>query len=75
MTNFEKIKNISIEEIVNKLDEVLKNMNIEEMSDKLDEVFTCKFCPIEVFCRKNKKIITCKSVWEEWLKSEVKCRD
>lgn len=55
MTNFEKIK----------------NMSIEEMVYKLDEVFACEFCPIEVFCRKNKKTIACKTVWKNWLKREA----
>ena len=55
MTNFEKIK----------------NMSVEEIADKLDEVFACKFCPIEVFCRKNKKTIACKTVWKNWLKREA----
>lgn len=75
MTNFEKIKNMSVDEIVNKLDKVLKNMNIEEMADNLDGIFTCELCPIEVFCHKNRKIITCKTVWEKWLKSEVQNND
>ena len=55
MTNFEKIK----------------NMSIDKMTGKLDDVFTCELCPIEVFCRKNKKIIACKTVWKNWLKREV----
>mgnify|MGYP001771858811 FL=1 len=49
MTNFEKIK----------------NMSIDKMAGKLDDVFTYELCPIEVFCRENTKIITCKSVWEK----------
>lgn len=64
MTNFEKIKNMSVDEIVDKLDKVLKNMNIEEMADNLDGIFTCELCPI-----------TCKTVWEKWLKSEVQNND
>ena len=59
MTNFEK----------------LKNMSVDEMVDKLDKVFNCNSCPIEVFCRENTKIITCKSVWEKWLKSEAENSD
>ena len=59
MTNFEKLKNMSVDEIV----------------DKLDKVFNCNCCPIEVFCRENTKIITCKSVWEKWLKSEAENND
>ena len=55
MTNFEKIK----------------NMSIDKMAGKLDDVFTCELCPIEVFCRENRKVITCKSVWGKWLKSEA----
>ena len=55
MTNFEK----------------LKNMSVDEMVDKLDKVFNCSSCPIEVFCSENMKVITCKSVWEKWLKSEA----
>lgn len=56
MTNFEKIKNMSIDEIADKLDGL---------------VSSCECCPIEVFCRKNKKIIACKTVWKNWLKREV----
>ena len=59
MTNFEKLKNMSIDEIV----------------DKLDKVFNCNSCPIEVFCSENRKVITCKSVWEKWLKSEAENSD
>ena len=59
MTNFEK----------------LKNMCVDEMVDKLDKVFNCNNCPIEVFCSENSKVITCKSVWEKWLKSEVENND
>lgn len=55
MTNFEKIKNMSIEEIADKLDGL---------------VSSCECCPVEVFCRKNKKIIACKTVWKNWLKRE-----
>ena len=54
MTNFEK----------------LKNMSVDEMVDKLDKVFNCNGCPIEVFCSENRKVITCKSVWGKWLKSK-----
>lgn len=55
MTNFEK----------------LKNMSVDEMVDKLDKVFNCNGCLIEAFCSENRKVITCKSVWEKWLKSEA----
>ena len=53
MTNFEK----------------LKNMCVDEMVDKLDKVFNCNSCPIEVFCSENRKVITCKSVLKKWLKN------
>lgn len=54
MTNFEK----------------LKNMEIDELADNLDEVFACEYCPITEFCNKNEKIKKCKSIWKKWLKSE-----
>lgn len=56
MTNFEKIK----------------NMSIDEMAEKLDELSGCDSCPIREFCDKNKKTyyVNCKSVWRKWLKSE-----
>ena len=59
MTNFEK----------------LKNMCVNEMVDKLDKVFNCNNCPIEGFCSENRKVITCKSVWKKWLKSEAENND
>lgn len=60
MTNFEK----------------LKNMNMDELAEKLNESFACDHCPIGDFCDKiNSTHTSCMSVWEEWLKSEVKCRD
>ena len=55
MTNFEKIKGMSINELVY----------------KLDKVFNCYGCPIREFCDENKKNTRCKSVWKQWLKSEV----
>lgn len=55
MTNFEKIKSMSIGELV----------------EKLDKVFTCEHCPIVEFCGKTEEIIECEDIWEKWLKSEV----
>lgn len=57
MTNFEKIK----------------NMGIEEMAYKLDDMTACVYCPIQKFCDKNRKTyyIDCKTVWKKWLESEV----
>lgn len=57
MTNFEKIK----------------NMNIDELSEKLDELSACEYCPIEEFCDKNKEAprADCKSIWGKWLESET----
>ena len=56
MTNFEKIK----------------NMKIDGLADKLDEVFTCECCPIIEFCDKYAIICKkCKNIWKNWLKSEV----
>ena len=58
MTNFEKIK----------------NMSIDEMADKLEDLTVCGYCPVEKFCDKNGKThyIRCKSTWKKWLKSEIK---
>lgn len=60
MTNFEKIK----------------NMNIDELAEKLDKLSACRYCSIEEFCNKNKETprANCKSIWEKWLKSEAEDR-
>lgn len=57
MTNFEKIK----------------NMSIDELAEKLNELSACEYCPIEEFCDKNKEAprADCKSIWGKWLKSEA----
>ena len=58
MTNFEKIK----------------NMSVDEMADKLDDLTVCGYCPVEKFCDKNGDAYytRCKSVWKKWLESEIK---
>ena len=57
MTNFEKIK----------------NMNVDQMSNKLDELFACDRCPIVGFCDKNNSTpgSSCTYIWKKWLESEV----
>lgn len=61
MTNFEKIKNMSIEEIAHKLNSLISS---------------CECCPIQKFCDKNMKpYVDCISMLEKWLKSEVKGND
>lgn len=55
MTNFEKIK----------------NMSVEELANELDKGFSCYGCPIREFCDKNKKKTKCRTVWKKWLRSEV----
>lgn len=56
MTNFEKIK----------------NMNIDQLAEKLDESFACDRCPIGEFCDKlNLTYMSCTDAWINWLKSEV----
>lgn len=59
MTNFEKIKNMSVEELAKNCCASLK----------------CAFCPIAEFCeqliRDDIKLINCIKVWKQWLKSEV----
>lgn len=61
MTNFEKIKNMSVEELADK---------ISWLIDDCDE------CPIRNFCNlyndyKFQDFDTCSGTWEQWLKSEV----
>ena len=58
MTNFEMIKNISLEELAYTLSVVITN---------------CYKCPIRKFCDKNnsRNFRTCRDTWEQWLKSEV----
>lgn len=63
MTNFEKIKNMSVEELAKHI---------------LDLVPWCEACPIDRFCnllRKRKRTITCRGVFIDWLKSEVEDND
>lgn len=60
MTNFEKIK----------------NMNVEELALLMDSVSSdCQECPICGFCEdirlKLNHFLHCKTVWKSWLKSEV----
>ena len=40
MTNFEKIK----------------NMSVAKLAKKLDDIFICEYCPIEPFCDETKVI-------------------
>lgn len=61
MTNFEKIKNLSVEEFA------------QVMSTAISD---CDWCPICAFCKMHDKdysdeFITCSSTWKTWLKSEV----
>lgn len=61
MTNFEKIK----------------NMSVNELAEKLNESFACDRCPLEEFCDKHNSIpdLGCTGIWGEWLKSEVQNND
>lgn len=61
MTNFEKIK----------------NMSVDEMADKLVITFCCDYhCPIRELCDEDDQSLTptpsCGSMWRMWLESEVK---
>jgi hypothetical protein len=61
MTNFEKIK----------------NMNIDQLAEKLNDSFACDRCPIGEFCDKHNSTpdLDCTGIWGKWLKSEVKNND
>lgn len=54
MTNFEKIK----------------NMNIDQLAEKLNESFACDRCPIEEFCDKHNSTpnLDCTGIWGNGLK-------
>lgn len=61
MTNFEKIKNMSVEELTYTMSLAITD---------------CSCCPIYEFCKTNRdddshKFNTCSGMWEQWLKSEV----
>ena len=61
MTNFEKIKSMS-------LDEIAYTLSLE--------IRDCYCCPIYEFCKihingDSHKFNTCVSMWEKWFKSEV----
>lgn len=57
MTNFEKIKNMSIKELADKISWLIKD---------------CDDCPIREFCNYEiQKSKTCLGTWKQWLKSEV----
>lgn len=67
MTNFEKIK----------------NMSINELAEKFNESFACDRCPLEKFCDENNSEpyspsepnSSCTTIWKKWLKSEAKDND
>lgn len=61
MTNFEKIKNMSVEELADTMDKTL---------------IDCEVCPICEFCALHNndtfyEFDSCSESWEQWLKSEV----
>lgn len=61
MTNFEKIKNMSVEELADIMSNAIAN---------------CDWCPIREFhvLRNNDtsdEFETCAGIWKQWLKSEV----
>lgn len=61
MTNFEKIK----------------NMSVEELAAKCYSSSYCSTCPIWDFCMykmhndDRAQVLDCLTAWREWLKSEV----
>ena len=63
MTNFEKIK----------------SMSVNELARLMNSVSSCVVCPICGFCEdirlKSNRFIYCNTVWKKWLKSETKKDD
>lgn len=66
MTNFEKIKNMSVDEIAQKISQMIG---------------TCAQCQIESFCSELSKEVEfgektfCLRMWEQWLEREVEDSD
>lgn len=61
MTNFEKIKNMSLEELADTIS---------------NELIDCDSCPIREFhvlhnYDTSDELETCAGIWKQWLKSEV----
>lgn len=60
MTNFEKIK----------------NMSVDELASECCKGLTCAFCPIANFCEHIiGGDVNCVKVWRKWLKSEAEDND
>lgn len=64
MTNFEKIKKMSVEELAR----LMSNVSSD-----------CEVCPICDFCEDTRsnsnRFLYCKAVWKCWLKSEAEKRE
>lgn len=55
--------------------EKIRSMTDEELAEFLHEVSGCNYCPINKLCielNQKSQIIQCPSVWGIWLKSEAK---
>lgn len=65
MTNFEKIKNMSVEEMAREcaLNVSCSNCRIENL---------CSKKRIENLCNKEQSVMLCREIWKQWLESEVK---
>lgn len=50
--------------------EKIKEMSIDEFSDFVSELNFCSTCPIEDFCDNQPEDITCKQTLHKWLESE-----
>lgn len=61
MTNYEKIKNMSVEKMAEELDYIINN-DIAECTN------SCYVCPATKFC---KKFATCEGSIKKWLESEA----
>lgn len=56
MTNFDRIK----------------SMSVEEMAIALDSILSCRYCKAKYVYKCSKDIAQCKLVLKKWLESEVK---
>lgn len=54
--------------------EKIRSMTDEELAEFLDKVVGCDFCPIKKFCDEERTTpyVNCETVWSRWLSREVK---
>ena len=49
----------------------IKNMNVDEMSKFLSKIIECEMCPASGLCNEDTTYQDCPEKFEQWLLSEV----